>query len=280
MTKPNGPYTGSQITFATMHGKEQLANTVFGEILGASVTATPGMDTDQFGTFAGEIERTLSPRAAARAKARLGMQLAGTSLGLASEGSFSSGFMPIVENMEILLFIDDARGLELVEGTLGTSPVPGGRRVHSTAQALDYASAIGYPDQGVVVQSTAHDTMTAHKNLIRREQLEATVEELLADGASVVLLPDYRAHKSPSRAETIATLCNQMARRLATPCPHCDTPGFGQVDVEHGVPCALCGDPTQVIGADIHGCGRCEHRSRVSRGTATADPQWCDSCNP
>lgn len=280
MTAPATPYTGGQITFATMHGKERLAHAVFRDILGATVTAPPTLDTDQFGTFAGEIARTLSPLVAARAKAQLGMQIAGTSLGLASEGSFSSGFGLIMENMEILLFIDDKRGFELVEATIGTSSLPGGRRVHSTAHALNYATAVGYPNQGVIVQSTAHGTMTAHKNLIRREHIEATVEALLTDGATVTILPDYRAHKSPSRAKTIVTLCTQMARRLATHCARCDTPGFGKVGVEHGVPCALCSAPTRVIGADIHGCGHCDHRTHLSRGTATADPQWCDSCNP
>jgi hypothetical protein len=280
MTAPATAYNGALITFATMHHKERLARAAFRNILGATVTAPSALDTDQFGTFAGEIPRTLSARAAARAKARLGMQLAATDLGLASEGSFSSAFGPLVENTEILLFIDDARGIELIEGQIGVSPLPGGRRIHGRAEALAYAEAVGFPRQGVIVQSTADGTMTAHKGLGAPEQLEATVDALLADSASVVIMPDYRAHKSPSRARTIAALCNRMARRLATACPQCATPGFGQIDVEHGVPCSLCGAPTQVIRADIHGCGRCEHRTRVSRGLVTADPQRRDACNP
>ena len=93
-------------------------------------------------------------------------------------------------------------------------------------------------------------------------------------------MPDYRAHQAPSRAETIRTLRVQMAHRLATACPHCSTPGFGRVDVEYGVPCALCGSATQVIAADIHGCGQCEHCKRVPRELTATDPRWCDNCNP
>lgn len=280
MTHPRTYYTGREITFATMHGKELLAREVFREILGATVTAPERLDTDQFGTFAGDIPRTLSPRAAARAKARLGMHIAGTTLGLASEGSFRSRFGPIVEHMEILLFIDDTLGLELIEGAINTSPLPGGHRVDSTNDALAFASTVGFPRQGVILQSTTSNQTTAFKNIADLPELEDTVDGLLRDESSLVILPDYRAHRAPSRAKTIRTLCKQMARRLFTGCPHCQTPGFGQIDVEHGMPCSTCESATQLIAADIHGCGRCDHRIRIPRKDTRADPRWCDYCNP
>jgi len=280
MTRPATPYLGSQITFATMHGKEHLAHETFRDVLGATVTAAPGLDTDRFGTFAGDIPRILSPRNAARAKARLGMQSASTPLGLASEGSFSTSFGPLVEQMEILLFIDDDLGLELIEGTLTTSALPGGRIITSPTQARDFAQALGFPAQGVILQSKQDGRITAHKSFTHLDQLHRTAETLLADGSTVIVLPDYRAHRSPSRADTIRTLCAQMANRLATECPNCRTPGFGQVDVEHGLPCSHCGAATQVIAADIHGCGKCPHQTRSPRPQTRADPTCCDYCNP
>ena len=124
------PYAGARIAFATMHGKEQLARHAFLDTLGADVIAPADLDTDQFGTFSGEIARTLSPRAAALAKARLGMQLAGVPYGLASEGSFNSGLGFLVEHHEALIFIDEIRDLELAEGTITTSPLPLSCRDH------------------------------------------------------------------------------------------------------------------------------------------------------
>jgi hypothetical protein len=266
--------------FATMHGKEELAREAFHDTLGATVIAPNGLDTDRFGTFAGDIPRTLAPRHAARAKARLGMQLAGVQLGLASEGSFSAGFGPLVQQTEIVLFIDDDLGLELVEGTITSSPVPGGRAVATPIQARDFAQALGFPAQGVILQSNGDGRTTVHKDFEHLDHLQRTAETLLAEGSSVIALPDYRAHRSPSRAETIRTLCAHMAKRLATNCRDCGTPGFGQIDVEHGLPCSLCGAATQVIAADIHGCGTCPNRTRISRPHERADPTWCDSCNP
>lgn len=280
MSSPHTLYSGRLITFATMHGKEQLARQAFLDVLGATVTAAEGLNTDEFGTFAGDIPRTLSPRAAARAKARRGMQIAGTTLGLASEGSFSSGFGLIVENSEILVFIDDTLGLEVVEGTIGTSALSGGRRVDSGGAAALFASAVGFPEQGVIVQGTTNGHLTVYKNILHVGDLEETVDRLLIAGSIVTVLPDYRAHKSPSRAATIRRLCQQMARRLATTCAHCQAPGFGQVDVARGVPCAVCRSATQLIAADIHGCGRCSHVIRIPRDLIAADPQWCDFCNP
>ena len=262
-----------------MHGKEYLARDAFYDVLGATVTAPRGLDTDQFGTFAGDIPRTLTPRNAARVKARLGMQIAGTPLALASEGSFGASFGP-VEHREILMFIDDDLGLELIESTLTTSPLPSGRTITTPTQPRDFAEALGFPAQGVILQSTHDGLTTADKNFTDLEQLQRNVEALLADGSAVNVLPDYRAHRSPSRADTIRTLCAHMVRRLATKCPNCHTPGFGQVDVEHGLRCSHCGAATHVIAADIHGCGKCPHQARIPRTHKGADPTWCDHCNP
>ena len=69
MTQRLSAYTGRTVTFATMDGKEFLARDAFPHILGATVTAPRALDTEQFGTFSREIARTLTPIAAARAKA-------------------------------------------------------------------------------------------------------------------------------------------------------------------------------------------------------------------
>lgn len=73
MTPTPNPYRGAVIAFATMHGKERLAHESFRTILGASVIAPESIDTDQFGTFAGDVHRTLPPLQAAREKALLGI---------------------------------------------------------------------------------------------------------------------------------------------------------------------------------------------------------------
>ena len=275
------PYAGAKIAFATMHGKEQLSRRPFLDTLGAHVIAPAGLDTDQFGTFSGEITRTLSPRAAARVKARLGIQLVGTPYGLASEGSFSSGLGFLVEHREVLMFLDEAHGLELVEGTTATSPLPPGRAVTAVDDALAYTTAIGHPEQGVAIRGGPAGELI-YKDLDTPGELSDALGRMLrlTAGRPVTISPDYRAHRCPSRAEIIITLARRMAFRLATPCPHCHTPGFGQVDIERGLRCSDCGQPTRMIAADILGCGLCTHTVRTPRANRIAAPQWCDYCNP
>lgn len=275
-----GQYTGAVVAFATMHGKERLAREPFRDILGAEVVAVADLDTDQFGAFSGEVARTLSPRAAASAKARLGIQLAGTPYGLASEGSFNAGLGFVVEHHEVLLFVDETRGLELVEGSVAASPLPPGRTITSLDEGLGYAKSIGFPEQGVLLRA-GESGGVVRKNIESADALTEVLNELLSTaGGPVTIAPDYRSHRCPSRASVIAELATTMARRLATPCPVCQTPGFGRVDVERGLRCADCGQPTGVIAADIDGCGACPHTVRIPRPEQRASPQWCDFCNP
>ena len=282
MTQRSSAYTGRTVTFATMHGKELLARDAFRHILGAIVTTPRALDTDQFGTFSGEIARTLTPIAAARAKAHLGMETDATSLALASEGSFSGGPGIGVEHVELLLFLDIDRGLELVETTITTSLIPGGRTVESIEEATDYAHAIGFPNQGVIVHGSGPGGKLVRKNLVTLTALADAVSSLLAGPVtqSVTVEPDLRAHRTPTRAVVIRSLAVRMAERLAIGCPTCGTPGFGRIDVERGLPCAECGAPTTAIAADVNGCGTCATVQRIPRATTSVTPEWCDFCNP
>lgn len=278
MTAGTLPYAGRLVTFATMHDKQALAENAFRRILGAVVSAPEGLDTDRFGTFAGDIPRELSPIAAARAKARLGMQIAGTTLGLASEGIFGSGL--ITQHTELLTFIDDDIALEVVETVTATSPLPGTLGVLRAEQALAFASALDFPRQGIIVRSASPAGTTHHKNVVTLAQLGRLVEDALAAGSTVDVFPDLRAHRAPTRAAVIGELCARMARRLLTSCARCGAPGFGLIGTEAGLECSACGSGTREVATHIHGCGRCEYQVRIERMKARADPRWCDYCNP
>lgn len=275
MTPLPSAYSGHTIVFATMHGKEQLAADAFANVLGAAVIAPDHLDTDQFGTFAGDIARTRTPRSAATVKARLGMQISGLPLGRASEGSFRSSLIG-TETAELLLFIDDDRGFELVEHITDSSPLPPSRPIAKVDDALDYARSIGFPNQGLLIKASSGSTVRFHKQLNTIARLVETVARGLDENLTLTALPDHRAHRSPDRADRIRALCTRMAYRLATACPACARPGYGIVDIECDLPCALCGAPTAAIAADVHGCAFCGHKQRHPRvglmqGSVTTD---------
>ena len=60
---------GARAVIATMHGKEQVIAPVLRDAFGLHCNVAEGLDTDAFGTFARERERTGTILEAARAKA-------------------------------------------------------------------------------------------------------------------------------------------------------------------------------------------------------------------
>jgi hypothetical protein len=93
---------------ATKHGKERLFGQPIKISLGLSIACPENIETDQLGTFTGEVERTATPGEAALRKARLGIAMTGMQLGLASEGSFGPHpALPFLAvDHELVVFID------------------------------------------------------------------------------------------------------------------------------------------------------------------------------
>ena len=111
----NHPYWGLDFVFATMHKKDKILAPSFREQLKATLQAPKNLNTDQFGTFSGEITRPSNIKAVLREKALLGTKLTGLRQGLASEGTFGPHpWIPFVQsNRETLLFVDLDREIEI-----------------------------------------------------------------------------------------------------------------------------------------------------------------------
>lgn len=100
-----------------------------------------------------DIPRAGTQLEAARRKARLGMELSGLPLGIASEGAFGPDpFMGMLPwNVEILVWIDDALGIEVVGSAAGKA-VFAHRQAYSLEQAEDFARSVQFPSHGLVVR--------------------------------------------------------------------------------------------------------------------------------
>jgi hypothetical protein len=269
------------VALGTRHGKQHQVGPVWADLLGVQVVVPPDLDTDQFGTFTGERPRSLTPLAAARAKARLAMDVTGLGLGLASEASYGplpgSGWPG---HEELLLFVDDTRGVEILQGRRSLS-VPGLRQVIRDAAELRL-SDFGWPEQAVIVRPATGTGAAISKGLTSHGRLSAAIAAATAadPAGQAIVEPDLRAHHNPSRRRVLTELSRQLAERLLTACPNCGCPGFGRTGTEAGLPCASCGAPTDQPRADLHSCARCDHRERRLRREQTSDPRWCPYCNP
>ena len=277
-------YAGQRVAFLTQHGKERVIAPLLKSALGCHVVRVAGYDTDLLGTFTRDIPRVGTQLEAARRKARIGMQLTGWPLGLASEGSF--GLDPQVGmfpwNVEFLIWIDDVRELEVVG-------VAQGKANFAHLLAKDWATAEAFakkwefPEHCMVVRPEREDDLRIRKGISSWTQLEAAFTWALEQSSSnlIFLEVDVRAHANPTRLENIRLAADDLVKKLRSVCPECGAPGFWIVECIAGLPCEECGTPTQEPRADVLGCAKCQHRiTRERTDRNTADPGRCTYCNP
>lgn len=279
-----GPYAGRRIALLTQHGKERVIAPVLDAALGCRVERVSGFDTDTLGTFSRDVPRAGSQQEAARRKARIGMDLSGLPLGLASEGAFVSdpmaGLFPW--NVEVLVFIDDERGIE-VTGVAQQAARISHLLTDNWETAEQFARKAGFPEHHLVVRPHSQDDPRIEKGINNWAALEAVFHKLrdAAENGWVFLEHDVRAHAHPTRMEVIRLAAENLAARLNSSCPACGMPGFWIVERVAGLPCADCGTPTREIRADRFGCCKCDYyEMRERAGVAHADPARCDYCNP
>jgi len=276
---------GLRAALGTMHGKEAAIAPPLAR-LGVEVIVPDGLDTDRFGAFTGEVPRAGTMMEAARAKAQAAISATGLAAGIASEGSY--GPHPVVPfaafGHELILWRDEAGGLEIVETLVDDAPSYGHEEVASIGEADAFLTRIGFPESGVIVAPADLPNRPVAKGVRERAALARAIDAAVhcsREGRAMVQT-DMRAHLNPRRMQTIARLADALARRLATPCPACDAPGFGRLRVEAGLPCGGCGLPADMIAREIFGCAACGHEQPRPRpdGLTAADPRYCAFCNP
>jgi hypothetical protein len=278
------PYSCRRVALLTQHGKERVIAPVLDAALGRRVEWVNGFDTDTLGSFTRDIPRAGTQLEAARRKARIGMELSGLRLGLASEGAFGpdpvAGMFPW--NVELLVFIDDERGIE-VTGMAQQATRFAHQLTDDWEQAVQFARQAGFPEHHLVVRPQGQDDPRIEKGLATWAALETAFNRAggHAENGRVFLESDVRAHAHPSRMDVICLAAVDLAAKLNSPCPACGAPGFQMVERLSGLPCADCGASTHGIRADIHGCPTCDHRETRERADVEhADPGRCDYCNP
>ena len=281
---PSSVYAESRVALLTQHGKEGVIASVLDTALGCRVERVTGYDTDLLGTFTRDIPRAGMQLEAARKKARIGMQLSGLSLGLASEGSFDAdpmvGMFPW--NVEFLIFLDDERDLEVVgvaQGKANFSHL----LTDDWAAVAAYAKQAGFPAHHLVLRPESENDPRMRKGIAAWVALEAAFAWALAASASgrVFVETDLRAHANPTRMDNIRLAAEDLVKKLRSLCPSCGTPGFWIVERVAGLPCEACGAPTRETRAEILGCLKCAHReTRERTDRQYADPGRCDYCNP
>lgn len=278
---------GKRAVLATMHGKERVIRPLLEDGMGLQVVLPNGFDTDRFGTFSREIERTGSQLDAARAKIEAAFEHdRQAKVAIASEGSFGPHpqifFAPV--GREIVVMRDRESGLELIGHHADLSTNFAHEAVETVRTATAFAERIGFPRQGLIVIGMSEGN-PAPDRYLRKDvrtfvELSQGVKDALALCGAAHLETDMRAHRNPTRMRAIRRATINLDRIYRSPCPQCARPGFAVTEHLAGLPCAWCGGPTLALRAEVSVCGGCGHRLERPVEAAAADPGQCPCCNP
>lgn len=276
-------YSGKAVALLTQHGKETLIGSVLEPTLGCAITLAEGFDTDQLGSFSGEIKRLDTQLQTARQKARIGMDLTGLSLGIASEGSFGpdpfGGLIPW--NIEILIWIDDEHQLEIVGMAQG--PALSLRRAVTNLMDLEqFAHQAGFPNHHLMLRPQSEVDPRVMKGLDNKHSLQMAFEacQQEAPNQTVFAENDLRAFCNPTRQSMIRLASEDLLIKIQAHCPVCVMPGFAVTGHLEGLPCSLCGSATKLAKSYTWRCSSCNFKLERLNNTAAADPSRCDFCNP
>ena len=276
-------FAGRVAVLATMHRKEQAIAPLIEAHLGVTVTVPPGFDTDNFGTFTGEVKRPADQIATARLKAEAALTCTGETLAIASEGSFGPHpQIPFVAcDRELVLLLDHQHQLEIVGECLSTDTNYRQQVVRSLPEAEAFATAVDFPRHGLIVRA---DESVVAKGITTADELTTAVVAAMqqSTNGTARLETDMRALYNPTRQKVIAQATEQLLQVISQTCPACGCPGFRETQRWPGLPCSLCGTPTLLTMLVRHRCQQCPYQQDCQPADLPpqADPSHCPYCNP
>jgi hypothetical protein len=211
MSACNHPYLNREVVLTSQHQKLDLIAPPFHLLLNTTMRELP-LDTDQFGTFSGEKERTLSQYECAVAKARLGIESSGIALAIASEGAIGSDpQIPLLNSdLELLVFIDSQAELVIAQSYRSFEIVAVTKHCVAGDDLSEFLSSADFPNHGLIVRGICDGVVRAIKGITDLNTLKDAISSLssASDAGSVIVESDLRAHYSPSRS---ATACRASA---------------------------------------------------------------------
>jgi hypothetical protein len=275
-------YRNRSVLLASKHKKEKAIAEVFFAKLSCTLDVHE-FDTDQFGTFTGEIARTLNPYDTCILKARRGAEQCGYDLAIASEGSFGPhpAFPFIPSDHEIMVFLDRKNNWVIAEQY--TTPKTNYRMMTITPQTeLDhFLEKAGFPEHALTLQTNSDKTVLA-KGIRDIEALKTALALGFQHENELFLATDMRAMMNPTRMQAISVLAEKLAHRIQCCCPSCLTPGFGFKKTSGSLLCNECSSPTSLYQHEVWSCIQCDYLETYPRkdGLEAAESQYCDYCNP
>lgn len=277
-------FSKRMIAIATMHDKEKVIAPILKNFLGLDFIVPQNLNTDELGTFSGEVERKDDPISVARQKCKIAMNATQLDLAIASEGSFgphpSIFFVPADE--EILVFRDEKHGIEVIAREVSVNTNFAAETITDGNQLLSFAQRVMFPSHGLILRPSKHQYKPIFKGITDWDTLKSAFEYLKSQFSSVYVETDMRAKFNPSRMKVIEAATKKLIDKILNSCPKCGYPGFDVNSIVSGLPCEMCKMPTKSTLSQIYTCQNCQFSSenKYPNGKEWEDPMYCDWCNP
>lgn len=277
-------FAGRTLLIVTKHEKEKVIAPILEKEFGVKCVVTANFDTDQLGTFTGEIERKEDPVSTLRKKCLLALEFSNCDLGIASEGSFGphpSLYYTHADD-EFLILIDKKNDLEIIVRELSTDTNFNAKEIHTEEELKAFANQSKFPSHGLILRSHKNDFAHLKKDISDWESLLKIYNELLQLQGKAYVETDMRAMKNPTRMKVIEKVTANLVAKINSVCPQCNTPGFGITDVKKGLPCETCNIPTRSTMSYVYVCANCQFTEEEDKphGKFAESPEFCDHCNP
>jgi hypothetical protein len=275
-------YRGATVVLPTLHAKGMLAQEVFDKYLGMNVVELH-VDTDQFGTFSGDVERKLSPKESVIAKAKLGLAQSDYQYAIASEGTIGAdpAISFINSDVECVVFVDSVHNL-IISHTYRSFDITAHTHEYTQGEDLEkFLTKADFPNHQLIVKSLDSGIKALAKGISNHADLSSVLDQAQIEGLKkIVIESDLRAHASPSRARNIKQAFKELAIRINSLCPECESPGWGVTSAVRGLPCTDCGEESDAIRAHVYGCISCAFIAEGDPIATSIDPGRCSWCNP
>lgn len=277
-------FENRKLIIATKHQKEKVIAPLLEKALGVKCFVDEKFDSDIFGTFSGEVERTKDALTTARDKCLLAMQKNNCDLGIASEGSF--GAHPYVffskSDDEWIVLIDKKNNLEIVARELSLKTNFDGRAINTKEELMNFAEQAEFPSHGLILRKSKASNTDVYKGITDLKILKQTFNILNNKYGAVFVETDMRAMFNPTRMEVIENATKNLIQKVKSKCPNCKMPGFDIKKINKGLPCDLCGMPTKSALSHLYICEHCNFvkEKKYPLDKKTEDPMYCNFCNP
>jgi hypothetical protein len=277
-------FFGRRLLIATKHGKEKVIAPLLENEIGVCCFVATNFDTDELGTFTGEIIRKDDPLTTLREKCLKAAAASKCDLVVASEGSFGPHplyfFIPC--NEEILMLVDIKNNMEIWAKEISTETNFNGSVVTDWPALKAFSERANFPSHALILRKSKDDYTEMVKGINDYTALEYQFNILQKKFGAVYVETDMRAMHNPLRMEVIKKAAIKLSNKLLSNCPECECPGFDISEIKSGLPCASCNFPTKSTAALIYSCNRCGHtvEKKFPNSKRTEDPMYCDVCNP